>query len=123
MKTGFRYLTVEQRREYLARRCGLTPEERRLLWGAMPSYRLAEHLIENPFGYFQIPLGVATHFEIDGHSRLIPMAVEESSIIAAASATAKWVCSRGCIRTRMEGKRVFRLRDRPAERDHSCGWT
>ena len=45
-------------------------------------------------GYFPIPLGVATNFTIDGRDMLIPMAVEETSIIAASSATAKWILAK-----------------------------
>lgn len=72
---------------------GLTP----------PPVEMAEHFIENVVGYFSMPLGVANHFCIDGKSLLIPMAVEETSIIAAASATAKWVQREGTLVTSMKG--------------------
>ena len=68
---------------------------------------MAEHLIENVVGYFPMPLGVATNFKIDGVDLLIPMAVEETSIIAASSATAKWVRSEGSIRTYVKGKLII----------------
>jgi len=68
---------------------------------------LAENFIENALGYFQIPLGVATNFRIDGRDYAIPMAVEETSIIAAASATAKWVRSSGYIKTEICGKDII----------------
>lgn len=55
----------------------------------------AEHLIENSIGVFAIPLGFAVNFVINGKDYIIPMAVEESSIIAAASKTAKWIRNQG----------------------------
>ncbi len=64
---------------------------------------LAEKFIENSLGYFPMPFGIATNFNIDGKEFPIPMVVEETSIIAAASKTAKWVKSAGGIRTSMLG--------------------
>jgi len=54
---------------------------------------LAEDFIENSLGYFPMPYGVVTHLNINGVDRLVPMAVEETSIIAAASKTSKWIKS------------------------------
>ncbi|MBC6415367.1 MAG: hydroxymethylglutaryl-CoA reductase, degradative [Bdellovibrionales bacterium] len=60
---------------------------------------LVQCFIENALGYFPLPLGVATNFIINNKPYLIPMAVEETSIIAAASKTARWVCENGFIVT------------------------
>jgi hydroxymethylglutaryl-CoA reductase len=68
---------------------------------------LAESFIENVIGYFQMPLGIATNFRIDKKDYVIPMAVEETSIIAAASATAKWVRDCGEVTTSTRGKNVI----------------
>lgn len=68
---------------------------------------LAENFIENAIGYFQVPLGIATNFRIDGVDYAVPMAVEETSIIAAASATAKWVKTSGSIKTDVIGKNII----------------
>ncbi|MEO0337338.1 MAG: hydroxymethylglutaryl-CoA reductase, degradative, partial [Pseudomonadota bacterium] len=57
--------------------------------------------------YFQMPMGVATNFVIDNKAYAIPMAVEETSIIAAASKTAKWINEHGSIRTEMLGKNII----------------
>lgn len=46
---------------------------------------LANRIVENVIGMFQVPLGVATNFIIDGREMFIPMATEEPSVIAAAS--------------------------------------
>jgi hydroxymethylglutaryl-CoA reductase len=67
--------------------------------GGLHSPDLGEKFVENLIGYFQIPMGVATNFCIDGVDYIIPMAVEETSIIAAASKTAKWVRENGKIET------------------------
>ena len=69
-----------------------------------PPVQLAEKLIENVLGYFPIPLGLAVNFRIDKKDYVIPMAVEETSIVAAASKTAKWVCQNGSITTEMLGQ-------------------
>lgn len=60
-------------------------------WEAAPD--LAEVLVENSLGFHQVPLGVATGFVIDGVEVDIPLAVEEPSVIAAASFMA-WVIGR-----------------------------
>ncbi len=107
METSFRKLTPEQRLDYLKANRGLTREELEAVSGLPPDLSVAENLIENAIGYFQIPLGIATHFRIDGRDYLIPMAVEETSIIAAASATAKWVRTQGEITTEAVGNLII----------------
>ena len=54
-------------------------------------------------GYFSLPLGLAVNFVINGKAYALPLAVEETSIIAAASKTAHWVCSNGKITTKALG--------------------
>lgn len=49
----------------------------------------ADHLIENTIGRFALPLGIATNFRINGRDRLIPMVIEEPSVIAGASNAAR----------------------------------
>lgn len=68
---------------------------------------LADHLVENAIGCFPLPLGIATNFCIDGNDYAIPMAVEETSIIAAASKTAKWIRMQGSIHTAMDGQCII----------------
>ncbi len=75
--------------------------------GGLQDFTLAENFIENVIGYFQIPLGVATNFRIDGADHVIPMAVEETSIVAAASKTAKWIRENGEIRTSTLGNLII----------------
>ena len=64
---------------------------------------LAQNLIENVLGCFYMPLGVAVNFVINNKGYVLPLAVEETSIIAAACKTARWVCSNGEITTKVLG--------------------
>jgi hydroxymethylglutaryl-CoA reductase len=105
---GFHRLTAAERLDRVQTVCELSSEDVAILSGkaALPT-EVAEHLIENVIGYFPIPLGVATNFTIDGKDLLIPMAVEETSIIAAASATAKWIRREGSITTYAKGNLII----------------
>lgn len=75
--------------------------------GGVTDTTLADKLIENVIGYFQIPLGVATNFRIDERDYVIPLAVEETSIIAALSKTAKWIRQQGEITTWIDGECIL----------------
>lgn len=68
---------------------------------------LSDHFIENSIGNYKMPIGVAVHFNINGEDKVIPMAVEETSIIAAASKTAKWVKQNGEITARALGQDII----------------
>lgn len=107
--SGFSKLTKEERYRKLKAIGVLTEKEVQFLaGGGLKDTGLAENFIENVIGYFQMPLGVATHFVIDGKERVIPMAVEETSIVAAASKTAKWIRdSGGSITTEMRGSEII----------------
>ena len=52
--------------------------------GSLP-LKIADGMIENVVGRFELPLGIATNFLVNGKDYLIPMAVEEPSVVAAAS--------------------------------------
>ena len=101
---GFSKLSREERFLRLIDMGALTPEDTTYLSaGGIKEMNLAEKWIENVIGYFQLPLGVATNFCIDGQDYVIPMAVEETSIIAALSKTAKWIRTHGKITTKVHG--------------------
>lgn len=105
---GFSKLDLNQRFEALLGAGVITAKEIEFLnQGGLKDATLAEKFIENVIGYFQLPMGVATNFEIDGKNYVIPMAVEETSIIAAASKTAKWIRENGSIRTEVVGKEII----------------
>lgn len=63
----------------------------------------ADHMIENVVGLLSIPVGVATNFTIDGQDRLIPMATEEPSVVAAASNAARMARDHGGFTTSYTG--------------------
>jgi hydroxymethylglutaryl-CoA reductase len=105
---GFSKLSKEERFQRLLAMGALTPEDVKYLKsGGMKDTGLAEKFIENVVGYFELPLGVATNFVIDGKAVVVPMAVEETSIIAAASKTAKWIREKGGIQTEVLGKDII----------------
>jgi hydroxymethylglutaryl-CoA reductase len=105
---GFSKLDRHERLQRLMEMGALNREDVAFLRAGAPvPMELAEKFIENVLGFFQMPLGVATNFEIDGKPYAIPMAVEETSIIAAASKTAKWVREHGSIRTETLGREII----------------
>ena len=59
------------------------------------SFEKADNMVENAIGTFSLPLGIATSFKINGKDYLIPMVIEEPSVIAAASKGAKIARIRG----------------------------
>ena len=56
---------------------------------------LANRMIENVVGTMPLPLGIAVNFQINGRDYLVPMAIEEPSVVAAASNAAKMARDRG----------------------------
>lgn len=105
---GFSKLTREQRLKSLLEVGALNKEDIDYLeQGGLKSTQLGEKFIENVIGYFQIPLGVITNLKIDGQDVVVPMAVEETSIVAAASKTAKWIRECGEIKTEVIGQDII----------------
>ena len=101
---GFSKLAREERFQRLLALGAITSDDVVYLrQGGIQDTHLADKLIENVIGYFQLPLGVATNFCIDGCDYVIPLAVEETSIIAALSKTAKWIRQHGEITTHVNG--------------------
>jgi hydroxymethylglutaryl-CoA reductase len=87
---GFYNLSLEERLEELARRAELSAEEIASLSGAMGLTReQADHMIENVIGLYALPLGIGLNFLINGREVLVPMAIEEPSVVAGASFMAK----------------------------------
>ena len=98
---GFYKLSPEQRLEAVRSFDGLNERDLALLRGGtgVLSVERADKMIENVIGTFELPLGVATNFLINGKDTLIPMAVEEPSIVAGASFAAKLVRDGGGFHT------------------------
>ncbi len=87
---GFYKLAVKERLEKVAEFSNLTAEEMNLLrrFGALDE-ATANRMIENVIGVFQLPLGIAVNFLINGRDYMIPMVIEEPSVVAAASNAAR----------------------------------
>ena len=87
---GFYRKSIAERRAFVREWAGLTEEEARSFEfppGIDPG--TVDRMTENVIGVLPLPLGIATNFRINGVDRLIPMAIEEPSVVAAASNAAK----------------------------------
>ena len=82
---GFYDLGLEARLQRLAQASGLPVEDLSAALG--PDQ--ADHMIENVIGLHSLPLGVALNFQVNGRDVLVPMAIEEPSVVAGASFMAK----------------------------------
>nr|MDO8045482.1 hydroxymethylglutaryl-CoA reductase, degradative [Candidatus Baldrarchaeota archaeon] len=101
---GFYKLPVEERLKKVAEFANLTEEEIELLKkeGNL-NLEIADRMIENVIGTMAYPFGIATNFLINGKEYLIPMVIEEPSVVAAASNAAKMTRSKGGIHTSSTG--------------------
>lgn len=86
---NLRNLSPAERLDRVAVAVNLSEAERDVLGGGGLPLTLANGMIENVVGTFELPIGVATNFTINGRDYLIPMAVEEPSVVAAASFMAR----------------------------------
>jgi hydroxymethylglutaryl-CoA reductase len=87
---GFYNLKLEERLAALASQGQLSAQDLAVLHGAAGlSAEQADHMIENVVGVYALPLGIALNFVINGREVLVPMAIEEPSVVAGASFMAK----------------------------------
>ncbi|MCB8822904.1 hydroxymethylglutaryl-CoA reductase, degradative [Microvirga rosea] len=101
---NYRNKTPSERLDTLAQTVGLSAEDAVILGqpNALPIER-ANGMIENVVGTFQLPLGIATNFLVNGRDYLVPMAVEEPSVVAAASYMARLAREHGGFETSSTG--------------------
>ncbi len=94
--SGFYKLNPKERVQIIKDFAGLTDEEAHILQstGSL-KLELADRMIENVIGAMPIPLGIATNFLINERDYLIPMAIEEPSVVAGASYAAKMARVKG----------------------------
>lgn len=79
-----------ERIRLIAGECGLNPEETQMLESLRPAdFEILNRMSENVIGGFTFPFSVALNFKINGRDFIIPMAIEEASVVAAASNGAK----------------------------------
>jgi hydroxymethylglutaryl-CoA reductase len=88
---GFHKKTVQERRRHLVEAAALGDSDADALEQGGIDAALADRMIENVVGVYALPLGIATNFLINGREVLVPMAVEEPSIVAGASYMARLV--------------------------------
>ena len=88
--SGFYKLSLEERQHQLAKLINLKHEEIKLLQalGYFTPTQI-DTLIENVIGSYQLPMGIALNFRINGKDYILPMVIEEPSVVAAASNAAK----------------------------------
>ena len=93
---GFYNFDLEERLEEIARRGDLSASDIAILKGDTSlTLDQADHMIENVVGLFSLPLGIALNFVVNDREVLVPMAVEEPSVVAGASFMAKLVRTGG----------------------------
>lgn len=88
----FHEMSKDERLDYLKKVAGVTDIEVML---RPLVFEDANRMVENAIGIMSIPMGIATNFVINGRECLVPMAIEEPSVIAAASKAAKIAKGRG----------------------------
>jgi hydroxymethylglutaryl-CoA reductase len=102
--SGFHRMTMEERLAAVAAFAGLddtaTQQLRRA--GNIDPH-LADHMIENAVATIAIPVGVATNMKVDGRDVLVPMATEESSVVAAVCNSARQCYDSGGFVTSLSG--------------------
>lgn len=97
---GFYKMTVTERKKHIIDLYNFTEEEaEQVLHAAALPEAIADNMIENVVGTFPLPLGLGLNFLINDQDYIIPMAVEEPSIVASASYIAKMVREAGGFKT------------------------
>jgi len=102
--SGFYKLSLQQRIEMIKKEANLTEEEISIITRKGPlDLEVADKISENVIGTIGLPLSVAPNFIINGRPTLIPMAIEEPSVVAAASHGAKLAAKTGGFKTNYSG--------------------
>ena len=105
---GFYNLSPTERRELLSECTNLSEEQLENLVGQSGlDLEQADHMIENAIGIFGLPLGIAVNFVVNRKDFLIPMVIEEPSVVAGASFLAKLVRQSGGFQAEMLGSEMI----------------
>lgn len=105
---GFSKLSKEEKINWIAQTYFSNPDEAIVLiknyWNSDENLqKLHDEFIENTITNFYLPLGIAPNFLINGKYYTVPMAIEESSVVAAAAKSAKFWATRGGFKTTIVG--------------------
>ena len=105
---GFHRLTIEERLDQIASMTEIGQDEIQCLkkFGNLPE-ETANGMVENVIGVMGIPFGVATNLILDGKEMLVPMATEESSVIAAVCNASKQCRSSGGVTSSVSGSEMI----------------
>ena len=87
--SGFYKMSLDERRSRLVEAADQTPDDLLPFTTGGLSPEAAGHMIENVIGLYSLPLGIALNFRVNGRDVLIPMTLEEPSVVAGASFMAK----------------------------------
>jgi hydroxymethylglutaryl-CoA reductase len=90
--------SVEERRKQLARTLGLSADAQRYLRHGGLDIAIADRMSENVVSTFALPLALGLNFRVNGRDHVVPMVVEEPSVVAAASNAARMVRATGGFR-------------------------
>ena len=102
----FYEMSLDERLSLLASKSNLTKNEISAVVNQPLPFDKIDRMVENAVGSFSLPLGIATNFVINGKEYLVPMAIEEPSVIAAASHAAKLAKTRGGFKASAESSIV-----------------
>mgnify|MGYP000028158006 FL=1 len=106
--SGFHKKSVDERIALIAGITGLDETERSLISNSGNlDQEIGNHMIENFVGTMTIPVGIATNVKVDGRDVLVPMATEESSVVAAVCNAARQSYDNGGFITSMSGTRMI----------------
>ena len=97
--SGFYKKSIAERVDIVAEWAELSPDEKSILAGQGLQTEQADLMIENVVGTYALPMGIGTNFQINGKDYLIPMTVEEPSVVAAISHAAKLIRAGGGFET------------------------
>ena len=87
--SGFYNMNLEERNTQLTDAADLSPENLLPFTTGGLSAEAADHMIENVIGLYSLPLGIALNFQVNDKDVLVPMTLEEPSVVAGASFMAK----------------------------------
>ena len=108
MTKKFYKMTLPERHEFLLQNSSLTEDDLKAwLPGSGLTLETADHMIENAVGVFSLPLGIAQNFIVNGKSVLVPMVVEEPSVVAAVSYMAKLAQTSGGFKAWMSSQEMI----------------
>jgi len=95
---SFYKLSIDDRLKHVKEFAGLSEDEVKTIKSGTLPFGSAERMIENVVGTFPLPLGIAVNFLVNDRDYLVPMAIEEPSVVAAASNAAKMARATGGFR-------------------------